>query len=698
MQNFHDEEVLGKAYDSRLMRRLLVYAKPFTAWICLSICILFAITCLDIIRPYLMKTAIDQHINSYNKPYLVFNKASAPADLGVTYAGQQYIRTDEIDAAQYPGVQEKQIVYHQGHYYLINGATESKELTVTPEGSGQVTVSAEGQKYVGEELTKADLRIFRQSDADAVFNISLIFLAAVLLSFFLNYGQAYLLQWISQKIIYDIRQQVFSHVEKLSLAFFDRNPVGRLVTRVTNDVETLNEMYTSVLVNLFRDVFTLVGILVMMMKLNFGLAMSSFLVLPLIFISTVIFRIKARQAYRNTRLKLARLNASLAENISGMRIVQIFHQERKKFTEFTGINNEYFKATKRELMAFAIFRPIMEVISSLGLATILWFGGIRVLHGSIQFGVLFAFISYIQQFFRPVLELTEKYNILQAAMASSERIFILLDEKEDIPNPAVPEKLGTVSGSIEFRNVWFAYIGEEWVLRDVSFTIKPGETVAFVGATGAGKSSIISLLCRFYDIQKGQILVDGKDIKTLDKYELRSKIGVVLQDVFLFTGDIKSNIRLNNATIDDVKIQEVAEYVNAKHFIDNLPQGFDEGVTERGSTLSAGQRQLLAFARTLAFNPAILVLDEATANIDTETELLIQDALKKLIKGRTTLVVAHRLSTIQHADKIIVLHKGKIREVGNHQELLAREGIYYKLYQLQYKEDFSDTESSTVAS
>lgn len=690
MQNIHDEEILGKAYDARLMRRLLTYAKPFAGWIALCVLLLFMITGLELVRPYLIKTAIDDHINAFDKPYVIVDPASN-TDQGVIFEGQRYIRSDEADPAGFPNAPRAQLLHQGSSYYLIPGIVpEGTAYTVQSMGDNLVQIRTDdGQEWLGHELTKAEQRIFRMPDANAILWIAMAFLGTILVNFLLNYGQVYLLQWTSQRIIFSIRQALFNHIEKLSLSFFDKNPVGRLVTRVTNDVETLNEMYTGVLVNLFKDLFMLAGILIVMMNLNFKLALYSFTVLPLIFISSVIYRRYAREAYRNVRLRLARMNATLAENISGMKIVQIFHQEKKKFREFDEINNSYYDASKRELLSFAIFRPVMEIISSLGLSVIIWFGGKQVIQGSIEFGVLFAFISYIQSFFRPILDLTEKYNILQAAMASSERIFMLLDEKESIPNPDQPLTLGQVQGSIEFKNVWFAYNNEDWVLRDVSFKVNPGETVAFVGATGAGKSSIISLLSRFYDIQKGQILVDGKDIRAIDKYELRKKIGVVLQDVFLFTGDIKSNIRLNVPNISDEEIRQVATYVNADHFIQKLPQGYDEPVTERGSTLSAGQRQLLAFARTLAFDPAILVLDEATANIDTETEILIQDALKKLIKGRTTLVVAHRLSTIQHADTIIVLHKGQIREMGNHQELLAKEGIYYKLYQLQYKEDFT---------
>ncbi len=696
-QNFHDEEILGKAYDAKLMRRLLVYAKPFIGWIVLSIILLLAITGIQLLRPYLLKIAIDDHMMSYNRPYLVFDQKPSPEINGFTYDNSFYIRSDEIDSNKYPDVPKKQLYHYQGDYYLLSGVVEKQDnISIQSKNNDQIIIKADERELKGDILNKTALKLFREKDANAVFKISIFFFILLLIGFILSFGQVYLLQWTGQKIIFNIRQELFSHIEKLSLSFFDNNPVGRLVTRVTNDVQTLNEMYTGVLVNLFKDLFMLVGILIVMMRMNFKLALYSFAVLPLIIISTIIFRSKARQAYREVRTRLARLNASLAENISGMKVIQIFNQENKKYKEFDMINNTYYQATKKELLAFAIFRPTMEVISSLGLTTILWFGGKGVIQGTLEFGVLFAFINYIQQFFRPILDLTEKYNILQAAMASSERIFMLLDTTEGVKNQPNSEKLSQIHGTIEFKNVWFAYNPEEWVLRDVSFTIQPGELVAFIGATGAGKSSIISLICRFYDIQKGQILIDGKDIKTLDKYELRKHIGVVLQDVFLFTGDIKGNIRLNNTEIDDKTIHKVAQYVNANQFISDLPKQYDEPVTERGSTLSAGQRQLLAFARTLAYDPSILVLDEATANIDTETEILIQDALKKLTKDRTTLVVAHRLSTIQHADKIIVLHKGQVREIGNHQELLAKEGIYYKLYQLQYKEDF-DPKKAIIA-
>lgn len=521
---------------------------------------------------------------------------------------------------------------------------------------------------------------------NGVTHIGILYLIIITVAFIINYGQIYLIQYTGQKIIFNLRQQIFEHLQSLSLSFFDKNPVGRLVTRVTNDTDTLNEMYTSVIANLFNDIFIIFGIIIAMVSYNVKLALISLSTTPLIIVGMYIYRKLASQAYRLVRVRLARINAFLSEHISGMKIVQLFVTEHKKSKEFEKINKDYYDANMRQLTIFAIFRPSMDVIYSLTLALLIWYGGKDIISHKVEFGVLYAFVNYLQQLFQPIFDISEKYDILQSAMASAERIFILLDTKEQIKDPEEPIPLEDIQGKIEFKNVWFSYNGKDWVLKDVSFVVNPGETVAFVGATGAGKSSIISLLSRFYDIQKGEILIDGIDIRKVRQQDLRKHIGVVLQDVFLFTGDIKSNIRLNNKNITDNDIYMVAKYVNAHHFIKKLPESYESKVTERGSTLSAGQRQLLAFARALAFNPKILVLDEATANIDTETEMLIQDALKKLTKGRTTIAIAHRLSTIQHADKIIVLHKGRIREMGTHNELLQKKGLYYNLYMLQYKD------------
>ena len=464
MKNYHEEEALGKAYDSRLMRRLLKYAKPFWQWILISILLLLAITGLELLRPYIFKVAIDNHINAYDKPYLVFEDKPDGELEGINYDGLFYIRKDNIEEDKYQELRREQVVYNKGNYYLLDGVIDTnKKFKVTQLDQGFLVKTSDGQEVRGDRLTKDEMALFRQRDADAIFRLALIFVGALLVGFFLRYGQVYLLQWTGQRIIYNIREELFDHLEKLSLTFFDGNPVGRLVTRVTNDVKTLNEMYTNVLVNLFKDLFMLVGILIVMLKLNYRLALYAFTVLPLILASTIIFRKKARAAYRQVRVKLARVNATIAENISGMKIVQIFNQEKKKFNEFDEINDEYYQATLKEIMAYAVFRPVMEVISSLGLAIIIWFGGRSVINGVIEFGILFAFIDYIRRFFRPILDLTQKYNIMQAAMASAERLFILLDTPEDIVNADETEKLEDVKGEIEFKDVWFAYNEDEWV-------------------------------------------------------------------------------------------------------------------------------------------------------------------------------------------------------------------------------------------
>ncbi len=685
--DFHDEEALGKVYDSRLMKRLIRYAKPYKWFIIISIILLLFITAFELAQPYLIKVAIDDDINGLHDPMVAYEIGKAPVS-GVAFNGKEYVRESQLNSSIDKGQAQFQIIDYKNNYYLINGIMP-KDQTVQVLNSTDKTIAMSGNHiYQASKLTDNDIRNFRKNDITSLYKIGMLFFSLLFMGFIFNYIQIYLLQYTGQKIIYNIRQELFAHLQSLSLSFYDSNPVGRLVTRVTNDVEALNEMYTNVLVNLFKDVFILVGIVIVMLKLNSKLAIISFVSVPLIIFISLIYKKLARDAFRLVRARLARINATLNENISGMRIIHIFKREKQQFSKFDDINTSHFEASMKQLKTAAFFRPSMDFIYSISLAFLLWFGGHDVLSGIIEFGVLYAFIDYIRRFFQPINDLTEKYTIMQSAMAASERIFQLLDQRQIIENPKNAASIDKLTGEIEFDHVWFAYNKEEWVLRDVSFKIKPGEMVAFVGATGAGKSSIINLLGRFYDIQKGSIKIDGKDIKTMDKEQLRKNIGIVLQDVFLFAGDIKTNIRLNNEKISDEEIKHVSKYVNADYFIERLPNQYNEEVKERGATLSQGQRQLLAFARTLAFNPSILILDEATANIDTETELLIQDALKKLIEGRTTIVVAHRLSTIQHADKIIVLHKGKIREIGTHQELLAAGGLYYNLYQLQYKEDF----------
>lgn len=511
----------------------------------------------------------------------------------------------------------------------------------------------------------------------------LIYLGVLLLSFVCNFLQTWILQLTGQNIIYNIREEVFDHINKLSLRFFDITPVGKIVTRATNDVEALHEMYANILVRLIKNTVTIIGLAVVMLMLNVRIALFAFALLPFIVGLTVLFKKISRMTYRITRTKITALNTYLSEHLSGMKVIQIFAREKEKNAEFGRKNEDLYKANYREMMVFAVFRPSIYFLSIVALSIIIWTGSSSVIKGAITVGTLYTFIQYINSFFQPIQELAEQFGTLQSAMASAEKIFTLLDENPMIENPPEPVDIGKVRGRIVFDHVWFAYQGEDWILKDVSFTVESGSRVAFVGATGAGKSSILNLIGRYYDIQKGKITIDGVDIKELDKSKLRAAIGQVQQDVFIFTGDISSNIRLRREDITEEDIVRAAKYVNADDFISRLPNGYHEPVTERGSTLSAGQRQLLSFARTLAYDPAILVMDEATANIDTETELLIQEALEKLMRGRTTIMVAHRLSTIQHADKIIVMHRGEVRESGTHQELLAANGIYKKLYELQ---------------
>lgn len=598
---FLEEEQDVKAYDSRLMKRLLKFASKYWHYFFLAGIMVFASTAADLARPYLIGVTIDKYI--------------------------------------------------------------------------------------------------KNNDAASLNRMGFYFLGLIAAGFIFNLLQIYILSYAGQSIIYNIRQMVFSHLQKMPLSYFDKNPVGRLVTRVTNDTETLNDMYTNVLVTLLKDLAIFIGTFIIMFSLNTSLSLITLAAMPVVAALTILFRIRIRKVYRNVRIALAKINSAISENISGMRIIQLFGREDQNYRKFNETGEEYKKAVMDEIVTFGLFRPVIEMLSSFILALLIWYGGASVMEGTLQFGILYAFINYMGMLFFPINDFAEKYNILQSSMAASERIFLILDSptEEDNGTYSIKDNLFAkyseggdftvikeVKGEIEFKNVWFAYNEDDWVLRDVSFKAPAGRTVAIVGATGAGKTSIISLLSRLYEIQKGEILIDGINIKDIRKDDLRRIIGVVLQDVFLFGGKLKDNIRLNEESISDEKIKEAAKHVNADGFISRLPLGYDTEITERGSTLSAGQRQLLAFARALAFDPAILLLDEATSNIDTETESLIQDALAKLTKNRTTIVVAHRLSTVQHADNIVVLHKGKVRESGNHQELLAKRGIYYSLYLLQY--------------
>ncbi len=628
MAGFHEEEVLGKAYDSRLMKRLLTYLHPYRPQVVIALIAIVLKAGADVLGPYLTKVAVDKYLASHTEAHSLLDRFLSPRPL--------------TGIAQIAGM------------------------------------------YIG----------------------------ILLFSFLLEFTQTYVMQWTGQKVMFDLRAQIFRHLQRLHIAFFDKNPVGRLVTRVTSDVDALNEMFTAGVVSIFEDIFVLLGILVIMLNMSWRLALVTFAVLPLIFYATSIFRRKVRESYRRIRIAIARINAYLQEHVTGIVVLQLFNREKKAYDRFEKINRTHMDAFKDAIMAHAVYYPVVEVLSAIAIASVVWFGGGYVIQNLVTLGVLVAFMQYAQRFFRPIQDLSEKYNILQSAMASSERVFKLLDTPAEITSPAVP-KVPEGRGRLEFDHVWFAYRtlaqaaeeaaskGEklkitgsngdlakeyDWVLRGVSFTIEPGETVAIVGHTGAGKTTIISLLLRFYDVQKGAIRIDGVDIRDMDLIDLRRRYGVVLQDPFLFSGTVAANIRLGSSWIEDESVEEAAEQVNVADFIRSLPAGFAEEVRERGSTLSTGQKQLISFARALAHNPKILILDEATSSVDTETEFKVREALTRMVEGRTSIIIAHRLSTIQRADKIIVMHKGQVREIGTHQQLLANRGIYWKLYQLQYKD------------
>jgi ATP-binding cassette subfamily B protein len=589
-----EEEILGKAYDARLMRRMLRYLKPYGWHVAAAIGLSIVVSAMEAVRPYFVKVAVDVNI--------------------------------------------------------------------------------------------------AQKDASGLLRTTLLFLVVMILRGALQYVNTYLTQWIGQRTIFDLRMEIFSYLQKLGLRFYDRNPIGRLITRVTNDVEVLNDMFSSGIVMVFSDVFTIIGILYFMFSMNWRLALISLSVLPLLFYGTFLFRRKAREAYREVRIQIARINAFMQEHITGMMVDQVFSREQHSYEKFRGINGLHRDANIKSIFYYALFYPGVDLVGAIAVGLIIWYAGVETIGGGVTIGTVMAFLQFNEMFWRPIRDLSEKYNIMQTAMASSERVFKLLDDTTIVPDDPAAVPLAAVRGDIEFRNVWFAYNvpeggGEpEWVLRNVSFTIRAGETAAFVGHTGAGKTTIISLLSRLYDVQKGEILIDGVDIRKVPQADLRRHIAVVLQDVFLFSGDITTNINLGNSGISDDRVRAAARTVGASRFIEQLPGGYHAEVKERGSTLSVGQKQLISFARALAFQPRILVLDEATSSVDTETELLIQEAIKKLLFGRTSIVIAHRLSTIQSATKIIVMHKGEIREMGTHQQLLALGGVYYTLYQLQYKD------------
>lgn len=656
------------------MKRLLSYLKPHKWVMTLATVLVLFIIAVELYRPIIIGNAIDQYINGYYHPYV---EADVSASDAINWNGLVLSRDQAVsksDSASF-----YQIFLWKDHYYMAENLTRA-ECTALQNADTSVL-----KNYVREgaqKLTSNDLKVLRQNDFKGILKAGILFLLLLFSGFFLNLADTWLLQKMGQQIVYKLREETFTHIHSLSLSFFNITPVGKLVTRVSNDTEAVNELFSTILVKLFKNVVKIIGYAVVMLSINVKMAGISFLLLPLVAILTFVFRHLSRKAYQITRNKITELNTFLSEHISGMKLIQIFAREKEKYSEFEGKSMELYRANFREIMTFAIFRPSIYLVSVIAMILVIRTGSLSVLNGSLSLGTLFVFITYISSFFEPIQELSEQLGTLQSSIASAEKIFSVLDVKPEIVSPADPAPVN-ILGEIEFRHVWFAYEEENYILKDVNFVIHPGEKAAFVGATGAGKSTILNLIGRYFDIQKGQILIDGIDIHEIDLDVLRGAIGQVQQDVFIFTGDIKSNISLNNEEISPDAVRRAAEIVNADPFIQKLPHGYDEPVTERGSTLSAGQRQLLSFARTLAYDPKILVLDEATANIDTETETLITQALARLMDGRTTIMVAHRLSTIQHADKIIVMHHGEIKESGTHQELLAKDGLYKKLYELQ---------------
>ncbi|MFQ5740116.1 MAG: ABC transporter ATP-binding protein [Acidobacteriota bacterium] len=564
-------------------------------------------------------------------------------------------------------------------------------------GSVLLLLLVSGLRLVGPYLTKVAIDgAIRTGELRALGPIALIFLLVLFLQFGIGFVQTYLMNWTGQKIMYDLRVEIFTHIQRLDLSYFDRNPTGKIMTRITTDVDVLNELFTAGVVSIFGDIFSLAGIVLVMLWLNWKLALISFSVIPLIFLATLIFKQKVRGSYRRVRTAIARINTFLQENITGMSVVQIFVQEERKWREFEQRNRFHRDANLQSILYYAVFYPVISVIGALAVGLFLWYGGIQVIDGAVTLGAVVAFIQYSERFYKPISDLSEKFNILQGAMASSERIFGLLDTPPKIVEPGLPVRLERVAGRVEFRDVWFSYQQSSPVLKNVNLTIESGEKVAIVGATGAGKSTLIHLLCRFYDVQQGEVLVDGINVKEMDLDQLRQSVAVVLQDVFLFSGSVADNVRLWGRSIGRGRMEEAARRVHADRFVRKLPQAYDTRVTERGLSLSVGERQLIALARALAHDPRILILDEATSSVDTETELLIQDGLEKLMSNRTSLIVAHRLSTIRNCDRIIVFHKGEIREAGSHSQLLQRRGIYFKLYQLQYKEQLAALETATA--
>ncbi len=694
---YMEEGKLGKPYDLRLMVRLWTFLRRYWFLMSLSLFLVLVMAGLDLVIPYLTKEAIDRYILPSAREVILRRDGSTEERRFLQHVGKDLIPMKEEGRFLLPpealsSMDRKEAAFFQkagllteSRYYLFIPQRPEEEalLTKNPsafERSGPYRFIPLDRM---NDLKREDRLRLRGRDIEGVLRLALLVVFILAIHFGLNFIQVYAMEMAGQKMMHDLRMGVFSHLQALPISFFDRNPVGRLVTRLTNDIQNVHEMFTSVLINLFRDIVLLVGIIIILLHLHREMALVSFLVVPMIFITTLFFSRLARDAFREIRFKVAQINSFFQENFAGIQAVQLFRREEENGRRFGKINEAHYLANMRQISIYAFFVPFVEILSSGATGLLIWYGGGKVIQEAISLGILVAFLSYIRMFFQPIRDLSEKYNIMQSAMASLERIFGLLDEKTTIPPPLSPVR-ATVRGNIEFQKITFSYNGKDRVLNDVSFSVGEGETIAIVGATGAGKTSLLSLLERFYEPEEGKILLDGIDIREMDLSDLRSQIGLVMQDTFLFAGDIEENIRLGDQSADGARVKKAARAVNADKFIERLVRQYQTLVGEGGEVLSAGQRQLLAFARALYADPKILVLDEATSHVDPETERFIQEGLIRLLKGRTAIIIAHRLSTIQHADRIVVLHKGRVREIGTHSELMAKKGLYYRLYQLQF--------------
>lgn len=696
---YMEEGRLGKAYDLRLMARLWIFLKPYRGLMGISLLIVLVMAGLDLVVPYLTKEAIDRYILPHAREIHLRRDGSAlemrfleqfgDGLIPITEEGRFLLpaeRLRSMDRREAALYQRAGLLSERRYYLLLPRRTEEESLLIRyPEAFGRSGPYAYLLLDRMKELSRDDRIVLRGRDIEGVLHLALLTVLVLALHFGLNFIQVYTMEWAGQRMMHDLRMKVFSHLQNLPLSFFDRNPVGRLVTRLTNDVQNVHEMFTSVLVNLFRDVVLLLGIMLLLLFLHRGLALVSFVVLPLIFITTLLFSRLARDAFREIRFKIAQMNSFLQEHLAGISVVQHFRREEEDRRRFGKINEAHYLANMRQIAIYAFFVPLIEILSTGATGLLIWYGGGKVIQEALTLGVLVAFLSYIRMFFQPIRDLSEKYNIMQSAMASLERIFGLLDEEVKSPPLPYPSPVRKeVKGRIEFQDVSFSYDGKDRVLHNISFSIEPGETIAIVGVTGSGKTTIFSLIEGFHEPEEGRILIDGIDLRAWDLNYLRSQVGFVMQDTFLFSGNIEENIRLGDLHGDGGRVREAARIVNAAPFIERLPLGYRTQVGEGGAVLSAGQRQLLAFARALYANPKILLLDEATSHVDPETERMIQEGLIRLLQGRTALIIAHRLSTIHHADRIVVIHKGRVREIGTHTELMAKRGYYFRFYQIQF--------------